>query len=122
MLPKEEVQLHPNLEKTLKKNSRNKNSKTRKSNRKSIVIQKCNQKKIKSDRKAPKMATRSSSRFKSVLEERKKHFTEQNEEHFSSQETNYIFNLGKIRKKIMERRVRSEHHVMGYHNVCTWHC
>ena len=47
---------------------------------------------------APKMATRSSSRLKSVPEKLKNYFIEQDDEHFSSQETVNVFVL-KIRKK-----------------------
>ena len=54
---------------------------------------------INSDPKAPKMATRSSSRLKSVPEDLKNYFTEQDEEYFSSQETDDVFVSGKSRKK-----------------------
>ena len=59
---------------------------------------KSSEEKINSDRKAPKMATRSSSRLKSVPEKLKIYFTEQDEEYFSSQETD-VFVSGKSRKK-----------------------
>ena len=48
--------------------------------------------------KAPKMATRSSSRSKSAPEKITKYFTEQDEEYFSSQETDDVFVSGKPRK------------------------
>ena len=64
------------------------------------------------------MATRSSSRLKSVPERLKNYFTEQDEEYFSSQETDDVFVSGKSRRKIWnrkERRGRLEHRVMEYH-------
>ena len=60
---------------------------------------KSSEEKINSDRKAPKMATRSSSRLNSVPEKLKIYFTEQDEEDFSSQETDDVFVSGRSRKK-----------------------
>ena len=45
------------------------------------------------------MATRPSSRLKSVPERLENYFTEQDEEYFSSQETDDVFVSGKSRKK-----------------------
>ena len=55
--------------------------------------------KINSNLKAPKMATRSSSRLKSVPEGLKSFFTELYEEYFSSQQSDDVFVSGKSRKK-----------------------
>ena len=60
---------------------------------------KSTEEKVNSNARAPKMATRSSSRLKSVPERLKNYFTEQDEEYFSSQETDNVFVSGKSRKK-----------------------
>ena len=86
---------------------------------------KSTEEKINSDPKAPKKATGSSSRLRSVPEKLKYYFTEKDEEYSSSQETDYVCVSGKSRKKKWnrkERRVRQEHRAMEYHYVCIWHC
>ena len=48
---------------------------------------------------AIKMATKSGSRLKSVPDKIKNYYTEQDEKYFRIQETDYVFVLGKFRKK-----------------------
>ena len=67
MLPSEEVQLHQNLQSTLKKPAGTKIPKPEKKQQESSSKTKSTEEKINSNPKAPKMATRSSSRLKSVM-------------------------------------------------------
>ena len=60
---------------------------------------KSTEEKINSNPKSPKMATRSSSRLKSVPDRLRNYFAEQDEEYFSSQETDDVFVSGKYRNK-----------------------
>ena len=69
------------------------------------------------------MATRFSSRLKSVPEKLKNYFTEQDDGYFSSEEADNVFVSGKFRTKLWnlkEMRVHPEHRVMEYHYVCIW--
>ena len=90
----------------------------------SISTTKSTEKKINIDPKAPQIATRSSSRLKSLSEKLQNYFTDQDEEYFISQETDDVFVSSKSRKKKgnEKRRVRLEHRVMEYDYVCIWHC
>ena len=84
---------------TGKKPAETKIPKPEKKQQESSSKTKSTEEKINSNPKAPKMATRSSSRLKSVPERLKNYFTEQNDEYFSSQETDDVFVSGKFRKK-----------------------
>ena len=55
--------------------------------------------KIISDPKAPKTATRSSSRLNSLPKKIKNYSSEQDEDNLSSKETDDVFDLGKIRRR-----------------------
>ena len=68
-----------NLQSTMKKSRRNKNCKTGKKPQESSSKTKSTEENNNSDLMAPKMATRSSSRLKSVSEKLKNYFTEQDE-------------------------------------------
>ena len=66
------------------KTSKTKTQKPDKNHRNLIIKQKSTEESTNRDHKAPQMATRSSSRLKSVPEKLKNYFTEQDEEYFSS--------------------------------------
>ena len=83
---------------TEKKSAETKIPKTEKKQESSSKT-KSTEEKINSNARAPKMATRSDSRLKSVPERLKNYFTVQDEEYFSSQETDDVFVSGKSRKK-----------------------
>ena len=99
MFPREEVQLHEKLPSTLKKKPAETKIPKPEKKQQDSSSKKSTEEKINSNRKAPKMATRSSSRLKSVPERLKNYFTEQGGEYFSSQETDDDFVSGKSRKK-----------------------
>ena len=67
-------------------------------NLRSLVVKNSTEEKINSDRMAPKMTAKSSSRLKSVPEKLKNYFFEQDEVYFSSQETGDVLLSGKSRK------------------------
>ena len=84
---------------TEKKPAETKFPKPEKKQQESSSKTKSTEEKIKSNPKATKMTTRSSSRLKSVPKRLKNYFTEQDEEYFSSQETDDVFVSGNSRKK-----------------------
>ena len=99
MLPREEVQLLQNLQSTLEKKQQKKIPKPERKPQESSSKTKSTEQKINGNLKAIKMATKSSSRLKSVPEKLKNYFTEQDEEYFCSQENDDVFVSEKSRKK-----------------------
>ena len=99
MVAREEVQLLQNLQSTLEKKQQKKIPKPERKPQESSSKTKSTEQKINGDLKAIKMATKSSSRLKSVPEKLKNYFTEQDVEYFSSQENSDVFVSGKLRKK-----------------------